>query len=158
MKVESQALANLPGIRHAFFTREGGVSEGIYASLNGGVGSNDDPAKVQENRRRMTEALGAEHLITCYQIHSADVVVAGKVWSRENAARADAIVTRTPGLAVASPPPIAGRCCSRIQEPALSPPRMRAGRARWTELPKQRSQRWKSSARSAKLSWWRSGR
>lgn len=100
MKVESRALAKLPGIRHAFFTREGGVSEGIYASLNGGVGSNDDSAKVQENRRRMTEALGAEHLITCYQIHSADVVVAGKAWSRENAARADGIVTRTPGLAV----------------------------------------------------------
>lgn len=100
MKIESSALAKLPGIRHAFFTREGGVSEGVYASLNGGIGSNDDPAKVQENRRRMTEALGAEHLITCYQIHSADVVVAGKAWSRENAARADGIVTRTRGLAV----------------------------------------------------------
>lgn len=100
MKVESSALAKLPGIRHAFFTREGGVSEGIYASLNGGIGSNDDFARVSENRRRMTEALGAAHLITCYQIHSADVVVAGKAWSREDAARADGIVTRTAGLAV----------------------------------------------------------
>jgi len=100
MKVESSALAKLPGIRHAFFTREGGTSEGIYASLNGGIGSNDDFARVQENRRRMSEALGAEHLITCYQIHSADVVVAGKAWSREDAARADGIVTRTKGLAV----------------------------------------------------------
>lgn len=100
MKVESAALAKLPGIRHAFFTREGGVSEGIYASLNGGIGSNDDYARVQENRRRMAQALGANHLITCYQIHSADVVVAGKAWSREDAARADGIVTRTAGLAV----------------------------------------------------------
>lgn len=100
MKVESSALAKLPGIRHAFFTREGGVSEGIYASLNGGIGSNDDYAHVQENRRRMAQAVGAEHLITCYQIHSADVVVAGKAWSREDAARADGIVTRTAGLAV----------------------------------------------------------
>jgi YfiH family protein len=100
MKVESQALAKLTNIRHAFFTREGGVSEGIYASLNGGIGSNDDYAHVQENRRRMAEAVGATHLITCYQIHSADVVVAGKAWSREDAARADGIVTRTKNLAV----------------------------------------------------------
>jgi len=100
MKVESSALAKLPGIRHAFFTREGGVSEGIYASLNGGIGSNDSAAHVSENRHRMSAALGAEHIITCYQIHSADVVVAGKAWSRENAARADGIVTRTKGLAV----------------------------------------------------------
>jgi len=53
-----------------------------------------------EMLRRMSETLGAEHLITCYQIHSADVVVAGKAWSREDAARADGIVTRTQGLAV----------------------------------------------------------
>ena len=100
MKVESKALGKLPGIRHAFFTREGGVSDGIYASLNGGIGSQDDFAHVAENRRRMAEALDAEHLLTCYQIHSADVVVAGKAWSREDAARADGIVTRTKGLAV----------------------------------------------------------
>lgn len=100
MKVESSALSKLPGIRHAFFTREGGVSQGIYASLNGGIGSSDDFAKVQENRRRMATTLGADHLITCYQIHSADVVVAGKAWSREDAARADGIVTKMKGLAV----------------------------------------------------------
>jgi YfiH family protein len=100
MIVESAALAKLPGIRHAFFTREGGVSEGIYASLNGGIGSSDEPAKVQENRRRMAAALGATHLLTCYQIHSADVVVAGKAWSREDAARADGIVTRAKALAI----------------------------------------------------------
>lgn len=100
MKIESAALAKLPGIRHAFFTREGGVSQGIYASLNGGIGSNDSAVHVAENRRRMTEALNASHLLTCYQIHSADVVVVNKAWGRESAARADGIVTRTRGLAV----------------------------------------------------------
>ncbi len=100
MKIESAALAKLPGIRHAFFTREGGVSEGIYTSLNGGIGSSDDSVKVHENRRRMAKALGAAHLLTCYQIHSADVVVAGKAWAREDAARADGIVTRAKALAV----------------------------------------------------------
>lgn len=100
MKVESPALAKLSGIRHAFFTREGGVSEGIYASLNGGVGSSDDQAHVSENRRRMAQAVGAETLLTCYQIHSADVVVVGKSWAGESAARADGIVTKTKALAI----------------------------------------------------------
>ena len=98
--LQAEQLAALSGIRHGFFTRAGGVSKGIYASLNGGIGSNDNAAHVSENRYRMSEALGAEHIITCYQIHSADVVVAGKAWAREDAARADGIVTRTKGLAV----------------------------------------------------------
>jgi YfiH family protein len=100
MKVESAALAALPGIRHAFFTREGGVSTGIYASLNGGVGSADDQMHVMENRRRMAETLGAQHLLTCYQIHSADVVVVDRSWAGESAARADGIVTKSRGIAV----------------------------------------------------------
>lgn len=100
MKVQSAALEAIPGIRHAFFTREGGVSTGIYASLNGGIGSNDDPANVKENRRRMTETLGASDLVSCYQIHSADVIVADAPWTRESAPRADAIVTKTPRLAI----------------------------------------------------------
>jgi copper oxidase (laccase) domain-containing protein len=58
MMLQAKNLAALPGIRHAFFTREGGVSEGLYASLNAGVGSNDDPAKVAENRARMAKAVG----------------------------------------------------------------------------------------------------
>jgi YfiH family protein len=102
MKIESTALAAIPGIRHAFFTREGGVSTGIYASLNGGLGSKDDFANVKENRRRMADALGVPdgHLVSCFQIHSADVVVAEKPWTREDAPRADAIVCKTPALAV----------------------------------------------------------
>lgn len=93
---------NLPKIRHAFFTREGGVSEGIYESLNGGIGSRDAPEKVRENRSRMAAALGVAptHLVTCYQIHSPDVIVATEPWTRENSPRADAIVTQVPGLAI----------------------------------------------------------
>src|SRR5262249_30777350 len=96
------SAATLPRIRHALFPRSGGVSQGVYASLNGGVGSMDDPAKVAENRARMAAALGvkADRLITAYQIHSPDVVVAEEPWTRENRPRADAIVTRVPGLAI----------------------------------------------------------
>lgn len=100
MKVQSPALNALTGIRHAFFTRQGGVSTGIYTSLNGGLGSNDDPANVAENRRRMAQALEADTLVSCYQIHSAEVVVAETPWTRENAPRADAIVCKTPKLAI----------------------------------------------------------
>lgn len=98
--IRASALARLPGIAHSFFTRAGGVSEGIYASLNGGAGSNDDPARVAENRKRMCAALGVGALVTCYQIHSADAVLATAPWPRGEAPRADAIVTKTPGLAI----------------------------------------------------------
>src|SRR5256885_1172702 len=100
--IQAPSLSALPDIRHAFFTREGGVSEGIYASLNGGTGSRDAPENVRENRARMASALGVapSHFVTCYQIHSPDVIVATEPWTRENPPRADAIVTRTPGLAV----------------------------------------------------------
>jgi YfiH family protein len=100
--IQAAALAALPGIRHGFFTRTGGVSDGIYASLNGGVGSRDAPARVAENRARMTAALAVrpERLLTAYQTHSADVVTADVPWSPDARPRADAIVTRTRGLAV----------------------------------------------------------
>ena len=100
--LQATSLATLARIRHAFFTRSGGVSQGVYASLNGGVGSNDAPDKVAENRARMAAALGvkADRLLTPYQIHSPDVVVADEPWTRENRPRADAIVTRVPRLAI----------------------------------------------------------
>lgn len=102
MIITSPLLAAAPGLRHAFFTRAGGVSEGIYAGLNGGIGSNDDPANVGENRRRMAQALGvaAERLLTAYQVHSPDVAVAETPWDAATRPRADAIVTATPGLAI----------------------------------------------------------
>jgi hypothetical protein len=100
--LQASSLAALAGIRHAFFTREGGVSQGIYASLNGGVGSNDDRAHVAENRARMAAGLGVspEALLSAYQIHSAEVVVAEAPWTHEARPRVDAIVTRVPGLAI----------------------------------------------------------
>ena len=101
MMLGSPLLSAIPGLRHAFFTSEGGVSDGIYASLNGGTGSNDDAARVIENRRRMAERMGVEpeRFLTLYQVHSPDVVVAEGPW---NGARpkADALVTRTEGLAI----------------------------------------------------------
>lgn len=101
MMVKAQTLA-LPGIRHAFFTRRGGVSCGFYASLNGGTGSHDSPAKVAENRTRMAAALGAppQRLLTVYQTHSADVVTAETPFAGGARPRADALVTCVPGLAI----------------------------------------------------------
>jgi hypothetical protein len=100
--LQAASLSKLARIRHGFFTRSGGVSHGVYATLNGGVGSNDSPGNVAENRARMAAALGvtSEHLLTAYQIHSPDVVVADKPWTKEDRPRADAIVTRTPRLAI----------------------------------------------------------
>lgn len=101
MKVEADLLA-LPGIRHAFFTRQGGVSLGHYSSLNGGIGSRDDPGHVAENRARMAATLGVEPhcFLTIYQVHSPDVVVAETPWPSEARPRADAVVTRIPALAI----------------------------------------------------------
>jgi len=101
--VTSPALAALPGLAHAFFTREGGVSTGIYAGLNGGLGSNDDPEAVKENRRRMTATLGVApgRLAVPWQVHSAEAVVAEGPWAREASPHVDGLASRTPGLAVA---------------------------------------------------------
>jgi len=95
-------LQSLPGIRHAFFTRQGGVSVGIYESLNGGVGSRDAPAHVAENRARMAQAVGVrpENFLSAYQIHSPDVVIVERSWTPDARPRADALVTRVPGVAV----------------------------------------------------------
>jgi YfiH family protein len=102
MKLGSPLLSAIPGLRHAFFTREGGVSGGLYASLNGGIGSNDDPANVAENRCRMAQQMGVtpEHFLTLFQTHSADAVVASGPWENASRPRADAIVTRTEGLSI----------------------------------------------------------
>jgi polyphenol oxidase len=101
MPIEAPQLGALPGIRHAFFTREGGVSSGLYASLNGGLGSSDEPARVAENRQRMTDHLGLppEALVSLHQIHSPDAVTVERPWGRERP-RADGMVTRVPGLAL----------------------------------------------------------
>ncbi len=91
----------IAGLRHGFFTRVGGVSSGVYGSLNAGPGSNDSPELVAINRRRIAEQMGVAptHLLSPYQIHSAAVVVVEDLFSGERP-RADAIVTSTPGLAI----------------------------------------------------------
>jgi hypothetical protein len=101
MIIKAETLA-LPGIRHAFFTRQGGVSAGVYDSLNGGIGSRDSAGRVADNRARMAAALGVEpdHLLTAYQIHSPHVVTVEAPWTTETRPRADAIVTRARALAV----------------------------------------------------------
>ncbi len=85
---------------HGFFTREGGVSTGIYAGLNCGVGSRDERAAVLENRARVARHLGtgAESLLTCHQVHSADAVIVTEPWQIGHNPKADAMVTRVPGL------------------------------------------------------------
>ncbi|MEJ0060221.1 MAG: peptidoglycan editing factor PgeF [Terricaulis sp.] len=88
-------------MRHGFFGREGGVSVGIYASLNAGPGSRDDAAAIAENRRRIAAAfdLAPDHLLGVHQIHSPTCVTVNAPWSAERPG-ADALVTKTPGLAL----------------------------------------------------------
>ncbi len=97
--ITSPLLAALPGVRHGFFTREGGVSTGIYASLNVGQGSRDDPEAVRENRRRVATHFGAEphRLMTAYQVHSATALIVEGPWT-DPRPQGDAVVTATPGL------------------------------------------------------------
>ena len=98
----SAPILKLAGLRHGFFNRHGGVSDGLYATLNGGLGSHDRAASVAENRARMAAALGVkpQALLTAYQTHSPDVVIVESPWSADARPRADAIVTCTPGLAI----------------------------------------------------------
>ncbi|WP_333824478.1 peptidoglycan editing factor PgeF [Pinisolibacter sp.] len=100
--IRSNALSALPGIAHGFFTRDGGVSEGLYASLNVGLGSSDLRDAVIENRARVARALGVEDhaLAMPYQVHSPDVVVVEEPWPHGEGPHADAVVTARPGLAV----------------------------------------------------------
>ncbi len=97
--IQSKTLA-AAGVKHAFFTRNGGVSEGVYATLNGGVGSSDAPAHVAENKRRMAETLGvaAERFLVPFQIHSPDCLIVDAPWSERP--RCDGLATATPGLAL----------------------------------------------------------
>jgi hypothetical protein len=99
--IEADAL-KLPGIAHAFFTREGGVSTGIYRGLNTGIGSSDSREAVLENRARAARHIGAvpENLATPHQVHSAEAVIVDTVWAPGRGPRADAVVTDRPGIAV----------------------------------------------------------
>lgn len=98
----SNRLAECDGIAHGFFTRQGGVSEGIYASLNCGPGSDDNLNHVNENRRRVMEALDASDasLCTLHQIHSDQVICARAPWHDSARPKADAMVSNKPDKAL----------------------------------------------------------
>ncbi|NWG53459.1 MAG: peptidoglycan editing factor PgeF [Hydrogenophilaceae bacterium] len=100
-RFQSAALAALPGLRHGFFGRAGGVSQGVYASLNAGPGSRDKPEAVAENRRRIAEAMGVapERLMSLHQVHSALAVRITGPWDGPRP-EADALVTTEKGLAL----------------------------------------------------------
>jgi YfiH family protein len=104
--IEAPALA---GVRHAFFTSAGGVSEGVYASLNGGVGSKDRPEAVAENRRRMAAHLGCDALLVPYQIHSPLCLAVTAPW-RGKRPRCDAQATAVRGVALG----VTGADCGMI--------------------------------------------
>jgi YfiH family protein len=97
-RLEAKNL-KLPGIAHGFFGREGGVSEDLYASLNCGPGSKDDPTAVAENRARAAAALGVDSVISLAQVHSA-IVHTIPAWSVDGRPEGDALVTATPGIAL----------------------------------------------------------
>ncbi|MGE0024767.1 MAG: peptidoglycan editing factor PgeF [Hyphomicrobium sp.] len=100
--LQADSLSILPGIRHGFFTRQGGVSRGVYQSLNCGAGSKDDAVAVIENRSRVAEHLGAfsGDVQTIYQIHSGTAHAVESLVPRESLPQGDGLVTRTRGLAI----------------------------------------------------------
>ena len=95
-------FTNSPAIRHGFFTRVGGVSDGFYGSLNCGYGSDDQAANVAENRKRVVQELGVSeaNLLTCYQQHTATALVVEEPWSPDVTPIADGMATKMPGLAL----------------------------------------------------------
>jgi YfiH family protein len=106
------ASLELPGVAHAFFTRRGGVSEGVYATLNGGVGSRDEQDAVAANRARMAAAIhvAPKRLAIPYQVHSPDALAIAAPFPREARPRCDALVTSTPGLGLG----VTGADCGMI--------------------------------------------
>jgi YfiH family protein len=102
MRLESALLREAGGTVHGFFGRDGGVSEGPWASLNMSLSTGDDPARVLENRRRAAATLGApgEALLIARQVHGTTCVVAEFPWAPDAAPEADAIVTRMPGIVI----------------------------------------------------------
>lgn len=99
MSVEVNRAKALAGVAHGFLGRRGGVSTGAMAGLNVGLGSDDDPAAIAENRRRAAEAVApGASLVTVYQIHSAEAVTVTAPVADDARTQADALVTDRPGL------------------------------------------------------------
>jgi YfiH family protein len=101
-----------PGVAHGFFTRVGGASQGLYASLNAGVGSRDLAEAVTENRARVASALGTapDRLAVPFQVHSPDALAVTELWPVDARPRCDALVTGTSGLALG----VTGADCGMI--------------------------------------------
>ncbi|MCC2098669.1 MAG: peptidoglycan editing factor PgeF [Hyphomicrobiales bacterium] len=101
-----------PGIAHAFFTRQGGVSSGVYTSLNGGVGSRDNPQDVAENRARMAATLGiaSHNLMVPFQIHSAEAIAIDIPWAGDKRPHCDGLATATRGIGLG----VTGADCGMI--------------------------------------------
>ena len=96
-------LASMNGIRHGFFGRRGGVSGGIYDSLNVGTGSDDRPKAVTRNRAIVAETIGAigpQTLLSCHQHHSDTAILATMPWDEQNRPMADGMVCNVPGIAL----------------------------------------------------------
>jgi YfiH family protein len=102
LTITLKALDGGPEIRHAFFTRQGGVSGGLFASLNCGFGSGDDLETVARNRAIAAAQLGlaADRLVTCHQVHGTDIVTVERPWRREDNPHADGTVTKVPSIAL----------------------------------------------------------
>ena len=100
--IQARSLSALANLRHAFFTRAGGTSRGIYASLNCGPGSSDDPRSVAANRAFAMQQLGLDEdaLCTVHQVHGIDVAIARAPWRGGDGPRADAVITDVPDIAV----------------------------------------------------------
>src|SRR5580704_7650670 len=94
LPVLTSGLLDVAGVRHAFFTRNGGVSQGVYTTLNVGLGSKDDPLAVRENRRRCAAHFGAADIVTAYQVHSASALVTNGGWPGDPP-QGDAVVSAT---------------------------------------------------------------
>lgn len=98
--LKAKKLNTMMSVTHGFFTRTGGVSQGVFASLNGKLGPADDPLFVRENRRRVNVALGVKDnvFVACNQIHSTDVIPVAAAWDSAHEPPADAMVTRKRGV------------------------------------------------------------
>ena len=100
--IQHPLLSEACTVVHGFFTRRGGASTGLYATRNCGFGAADDPQTVEANRAAAVADLGlpSDALLTLYQVHSPDVVTVQSVWPRDQAPRADAMVTDRSGIAL----------------------------------------------------------
>jgi YfiH family protein len=100
--IEARALSDMSRVRHGFFTRHGGVSEGLYATLNCALRSKDEPANVRENRLRVANAVGVEpdHFVSGYQVHGCAVATVYRPWGVASRPEVDALVTAKAGIAL----------------------------------------------------------